>query len=86
MYSGSRNALTGLAGNYTAAHEACVADIARSLKLQAFAQSETFDNVQVPSQQGSMYLHAHIHIYIYIYIHIYIYVEVLISKPEQKHV
>ena len=34
-------------GEYTAPNEACVADIAKSLRLVAFAQQETFHNVQV---------------------------------------
>jgi len=34
-------------GSYVAPYEACMAEIARCLKLGAFAQQETFDNVQV---------------------------------------
>ncbi|CAE7194742.1 KCNH6, partial [Symbiodinium microadriaticum] len=34
-------------GEYTAPNEACVADVAKSLRLVAFAQQETFHNVQV---------------------------------------
>ena len=33
-------------GSYVAPYEACMADIAKCLKLGAFAQQETFDNVQ----------------------------------------
>jgi len=35
------------AGEFTGPHNACVYDISRSLQLQAFAQQESFDNVQV---------------------------------------
>jgi len=34
-------------GDFTGPHRACVADISRQLQLQAFAQQESFDNVQV---------------------------------------
>lgn len=37
----------GKTGAYTAPYESCVAEIARSLTLTAFAQQETFENVQV---------------------------------------
>ena len=37
----------GRIGSYVAPYEACMAEIAKSLRLGAFAQQETFDNVHV---------------------------------------